>query len=90
MDYKRAILGITMSLVSVQAAAFSDIGTSKMGCKSAKRDAQVIAQTHCYSFDTKAKIAYGSCKKRTIYGKKQYRVPVYYKCQIQTASFDYN
>lgn len=81
--------GMIVGLMSVQAAAFSDIGTSKRGCKSAERDAQVIAQSHCYSLDTKPKMTMGSCKKKKIQGQTQYRVPVYYRCQVQTANLDY-
>ncbi|MES2768142.1 MAG: hypothetical protein V4596_03270 [Bdellovibrionota bacterium] len=89
MNLKKITFGLLVSLVSVQAAAFSDIGTSKTSCSSAKRDAQVIAQSHCYSLDTKPKLTMGSCTQRKLQGKKQYRVPVYYKCMVQTASFDY-
>lgn len=83
-------LGILLSLSSVQVLAFSDIGTSKLSCRSAERDAQVIAQSHCFSLDTKAKMKMGHCKKRKVLGKRQFRVPVYYKCMVQTARFDYN
>lgn len=84
---KIVILGLLA--FSVQGHAFSDVGTSKKGCQSAKRDAQVIAQSHCYSLDTKPKISFGSCQKRKVGGKLQFRVPVRYNCQIQTAKFDY-
>jgi hypothetical protein len=89
MNVKKISVGLLMSLMSVQAAAFSDIGTSKKSCSSAKRDAQVIAQSHCYSLDTSPKVTLGSCKKRKFQGEKQFRVPVYYKCLVQTARFDY-
>jgi len=90
LNVKKITFGLLVSLVSVQAAAFSDIGTSKTGCESAKRDAQVIAQSHCYSLDTTPKVTIGkSCSKRKISGQTQFRVPVYYKCLVQQARFDY-
>lgn len=89
MLLKKLSFGMIVGLVSVQAAAFSDIGTSKRGCKSAERDAQVIAQSHCYSLDTTPKIKMGTCKKKKINGQTEFRIPVYYKCQVQTVSFDY-
>lgn len=90
LSVKKMTFGLLVSLVSVQAAAFSDIGTSKTNCESAKRDAQVIAQSHCYSLDTTPKVTVGkSCTKRKISGVTQYRVPVYYKCNVQQAKFEY-
>lgn len=90
ISIKKVTFGLLVSLVSVQAAAFSDVGTSKINCESAKRDAQVIAQSHCYSLDTTPKVKVGKkCTKRKISGSTQYRVPVYYKCNVQQARFDY-
>jgi hypothetical protein len=89
MNLKKISFAMMMSLMSIQAAAFSDVGTSKRNCGAAKRDAQVIAQSHCYSLDTSPKVTMGSCKKRNSQGEKEYRVPVYYKCLVQTARFDY-
>lgn len=86
---KTAIFSLLGIAFSVQAYAFSDVGTSKRGCKSAERDAQVIAQSHCYSLDTQPKIRFGACQKRKVRGKIEFRVPVRYQCQVQTAKFDY-
>lgn len=89
MNLKKLSFSVLVSLVSVQAAAYSDIGTSKKSCSAAKRDAQVIAQSHCYSLDTSPKVTMGECKKKKSQGNVQFRVPVYYKCLVQTARFDY-
>lgn len=70
--------------------AFSDIGTSRTSCSSARTEAEVIARTHCLSLDTKPKIRRtGKCKKKKYNGKTEYRVSVIYKCQIDTARFGY-
>lgn len=90
MNIKKLSFSFLVSLISIQAAAFSDVGTSKRSCEAAKRDAQVLAQSHCYSLDTRPKVTMGSCKKKKIDGAKQYRVPVSYKCLVQTARFDYS
>ena len=82
---KNALLILSVVFLSANASAFSDIGTSKKNCDSARNDAKIIAQTHCFSLDTESKIKFGSCKKRN----GEYRVPVYYNCLVGSVSFEY-
>lgn len=87
---KLALFGyIIVAVTSVDAFAFSDIGTSRTSCSSARTEAEVIARSHCLGLDTTPKIRRtGKCMKKKYNGKTEFRVSVVYRCQIDTARLD--
>ncbi len=80
---------IIFTVASIDAMAFSDIGTSRSSCAAAKNEAEVIARGHCLSLDTTPNIRrFGKCQRKKYNGKREYRVSVIYRCQIDTKGFD--